>query len=251
MPVEDQPREGTRRHGAGIFLGALDGGLDLRHLAGHLGLGEGRRQDDLGDEVEPQGQVLLLSRHRDGDAVAVGPGLDAATHELDGRIELGPGALRGPPRQHRTRQIGQPGAIGRIIDGAGPGQDAHGHDGHGRPLGDEQDDAVGQDFPVGERCGVGRPARGDARQGRAARQPQRAARAAAPPGSELDSGSHHDFGKSTPTLFLSGANQVRATRVRSAAVIARTFARKESLSAKAPISSKRASSEARWWTESS
>ena len=237
MPLEDQPPERAGCDGARVFIRALDRRLDLGHLARHLAIGKRRRQDDLGHEIESEREILLLGRQRDGEVIAARPGLEAAAHELDRRIELGPRALRGSPREHRAGQIGEPGPIRGVVDRAGPHQHTHGHDRHRGPLGDQQDDPVGQHLPVRERRRAGGLGQEQARQ--SSEQGQRRA------------GRHHGFGTSTPTLFVSGVNQARATRVRSAAVTARIFAMKDSLSANPPISSKRASSEARWWIESS
>src|SRR5438034_2871095 len=68
---------------------------------------------------------------------------------------------------------------------------------------------------------------------------------------ELQRPRHQSFGSRIPTFFLSSGNQARAMRSRSAAVTARIFAKNWSFSAWPPITSKRASSEARRWIESS
>ena len=115
----------------------------------------------------------------------------------------------------------EPGAIVGIEGRTRPRQDAHRDDRHGGPLGHEQDDAVRQDLPVRE----GRPEGGAGHEH--AHEADDGSRGTSTP---ISSGGHRAFGNRTPTLLPSGANQAPATRVRSAAVTARIFVMKESLS---------------------
>jgi hypothetical protein len=151
-----EPRERARRDRGRILVGALDRGLDLGELPLDLGLEERRREDHFGQEVEAERQVLLEHPEGGGEAVAARPRFEAPAHELDRRVELGSRALRRPPREQRPREIGEPGAVGRVVHAARADEHAHGDDRHRRPLGHEEHDAVRQDLAVRQRRRGGR-----------------------------------------------------------------------------------------------
>ena len=109
---------------------------------------EGRLEHDLGQEVEPETQVFLEHGQRDRRAVAAGVTLEAAPHELDGPVELGPRPFQRAASQKIGGEIGQARRVRRIKGGAGPDVEPHHHDGNGRALGHEQHRALSEDFAM-------------------------------------------------------------------------------------------------------
>ena len=79
-----------------------------------LSLGEGGLEQDLGQEVETQLEILLEHGKCDRRAVPPGVAFEAAADELYGAVELGPGALGGAARQQVGGQVGEPSRVGRI-----------------------------------------------------------------------------------------------------------------------------------------
>ena len=156
MAREDQLGYRPPGHGLRVLLGALDARRHLLAASLELSLGEGGLEQDLGQEVETQRQILLEHGKCDRRAVPPGVAFEAAADELYGAVELGPGALGGAARQQVGGQVGEPSRVGRIVHRARAHVDAEDDDGDGRPLGHEQHRAVGQGLAMRDRTGGGR-----------------------------------------------------------------------------------------------
>ncbi len=154
---EHQARERAAGDRAGILLRAPDGGLRLRDPPLDLRLGEGRRQQHLGHQVQPEPEVALEHAERHVHAVAARARLEAAADELDRGVQLGPAAPGRAAREEPAREPGEARPVGRIEHAARSRVGADGDDGDCGPLGHQEDDAVRQHFPV--RDGRGRASR--------------------------------------------------------------------------------------------
>ena len=153
----DEPHELASRHRLRIFLRALDPRLDLLPRPRELGLRKGRAADDVGEEVEPEREVLLEHRQRDRDAVPARVRLEAPPDELDGAVDVGARAGGRAAREEPGGEGRQARQVGRVEGAARAEVGAHGNDGHRGPLRHQQDDPVRQDLPARERGRGRRP----------------------------------------------------------------------------------------------
>ena len=152
MPGEHQPAQLPGRHRLRLLLRAAQAPLDVGHLARELVGSEGRLQQHLGEQVQPEREVLLEHRERDGGPVAARAGLEAAPHELDRAIHLRAGPPRGAAREQRGGEVGHTQRVRRIVHRSGGHAHAHHHDGDRGSLGHQQHRPVRQDLAVGQRA---------------------------------------------------------------------------------------------------
>ena len=208
MRGKDQTPQGATRDALRALLGALDGRLDLLDLAGHLRGGKGRGQEHVGQEIQPQRQVLPedVDRHR---RARHGPRRRRGGRPTNSMAASICAAVRVavPARQERCREIGEAPLVGGVEGGAGPLHvDPGGHDGNSGTLGHEEDEAVGQDLTVGQRRGLpGAWSRGEhGQQGpeadhRRGERPTRRPRVPLPHGTTI----HQRLGRRMPTFLRS------------------------------------------------
>ena len=128
----------------GVVLVHLDLFEDDALLAGDVLGGEGGVEDEVGEEVECGGDVLVEDLDVEADGLFAGEGVEVAADGVDLAGELLGGAGGGALEDHVLDEVGDAVEGGGLVAGAGVDPDAHGDGadvGHG--LG-EDEQAVGQ-----------------------------------------------------------------------------------------------------------
>ena len=168
MAGEDGAAHGVAGHAGDLLVLGLEGGDLVELLAGDFLVGEGRAGEDVGEDVESEGEVGLHDLDGDAEAVVAGVGADVSADGLD-LVGEGLGVAPGG-----ALDDGAGGKGGDAVGRGGLGELAAAEDGDGvdegeaRVAADEEAEAVGEfglgDFPRGAtRGGAGPRGKGSAR----------------------------------------------------------------------------------------
>ncbi len=150
MAREDQPAEQSRRHGLRILFRAPDRGLHLSPLPLDVVGRERRPEEHVGQEVQPEPEVLAEDGEGQLAPVAAALGVEAPADELDRPVDLERAAGRGAQEERERGEVGQAGLVGGVEDGSGADRHPDGHDRERVTLGHEDDQPVGKGQAVGE-----------------------------------------------------------------------------------------------------